>query len=282
MNYFRSHDLSKRRTARDLQVKRPLPRSVDERAAVLITAGASGIGRAIAERFDDAETRVFICDSDPSALENIRKGRPRIVGLLADVSDAHAVAGVFRRISDANASIHVLVNNAGVAGPRETIDRIEDEQWDRTIAVNLTGAFYCLREAARVMKQRRQGSIINISTSSVNSGLPNRTPYIVSKAGLMGLTRNAARELGPYNVRVNAVLPGYVDNARAANVTAAIAKERGTSVEEVRASALQFISMRTQIQPNDVAEMVFFLASPVARYISGQFIGVDGNQEWEG
>ena len=131
------------------------------------------------------------------------------------------------------------------------------------------------------MKAAGKGAIVNISTSSVRSGLPSRTPYIVSKFGLMGLTINAARELGPYNVRVNAVLPGYVDGPRSRAVAAALAAEQGVAVEAIRDRAVEFISMRTQVQPSDVAEMVWFLASPAARFVSGQFVGVDGNQEWE-
>jgi NAD(P)-dependent dehydrogenase (short-subunit alcohol dehydrogenase family) len=248
---------------------------------VLVTAGASGIGRVIAERFATGGMRVFVCDNDSAALDRCRNELPGITGIRTDVADPAAVQALFALILGVAGRVDVLVNNAGVAGPRAPIDEIDTNAWRRTLAVNLDGAFYCLREAARLMKVARQGAIVNISTSSVRCGLPSRTPYIVSKSGLMGMTLNAARELGPYGIRVNAVLPGYVDGPRANAVASALAAERGVPVENIHAEAVSFISMRSPVQPHDVAEMVWFLASPSARFVSGQFIGVDGNQEWE-
>jgi NAD(P)-dependent dehydrogenase (short-subunit alcohol dehydrogenase family) len=246
---------------------------------VLVTAGGAGIGRAIAERFCDEGASVHVCDVNERALGDLKAATRGINGHCTDVASATAVAALFEDIGPA---IDVLVNNAGIGGPRAPIDRIDTDDWSRTLDVNLSGAFFCLREATRRMKPLGKGCIINISTSSVRTALPNRTPYIVSKAGLMGLTHNAARELGPAGIRVNAILPGYIDNPRGAAITAAIAAERGIPVERVREDALRYISMRTMIDPTEVAAMAVFLASDEARHVSGQFIGVDGHQEWEG
>jgi NAD(P)-dependent dehydrogenase (short-subunit alcohol dehydrogenase family) len=246
---------------------------------VLVTAGGGGIGRAIAERFLLEGALVHVCDVDERALSDLKATRAAISGHLADVASASQVAALFQEIGP---TVDVLVNNAGIGGPRAPIEEIETEDWSRTLDVNLSGAFFCLREAARRMKPRGRGCVINISTSSVRTALPNRTPYIVSKAGLMGLTHNAARELGPAGVRVNAILPGYIDNARGAAITAAIARERGVTEATVRQENLRFISMRAMISPSEVASMAAFLASDEARHVSGQFIGVDGHQEWEG
>jgi NAD(P)-dependent dehydrogenase (short-subunit alcohol dehydrogenase family) len=175
----------------------------------------------------------------------------------------------------------VLVNNAGIGGPRAAIEDIDDDGWDRTIAVNLTGMFYCIREAARVMKPQKSGCIINISTGSVRTGLPMRLPYVASKQGVMGMTHNVARELGPFNIRCNAILPGLIDNARGRSLVARAAQEAGKSFEEAEAEMLKYISLRCWIDPLEIADTALFFASHAGRHISGQFLGVCGNIEWE-
>jgi NAD(P)-dependent dehydrogenase (short-subunit alcohol dehydrogenase family) len=123
--------------------------------------------------------------------------------------------------------------------------------------------------------------VINIATASVRTGLPGRMPYVASKQGVMGLTHNAARELGPDNIRCNAILPGLVDNARGRNLVAERAKDRGISAAEVEDDYLRYVSMRCWIDPAEVGDLAVFLASGQARHISGQFIAVDGHMEWE-
>jgi NAD(P)-dependent dehydrogenase (short-subunit alcohol dehydrogenase family) len=243
----------------------------------LVTAGAAGIGRAVADRLAAEGVETHVCDVSEAALREAAEASG-LRAHLADVASAAAVADLFAAIGP---RLDILVNNAGVAGPRAPIEAVEEADWRRTLDVNLTGAFLCLREAARRMKAAGRGSVINISTSSVRTGLPNRTPYVVSKAGLMGLTHNAARELGAFGVRVNAILPGYVDNPRGSALTAAIAAERGVGVETVRAETLRFISMRAMIDPEEVASVAAFLASDEALHVTNQYIGVDGNSEWE-
>jgi NAD(P)-dependent dehydrogenase (short-subunit alcohol dehydrogenase family) len=131
------------------------------------------------------------------------------------------------------------------------------------------------------MKAQRSGVILNVSTTSARTGLPNRLPYVASKVGVLGLTHNVARELGPWNIRCNAILPGLMDNPRGRDIIARLARERNTTDTAVEADFLAHISMRTWIQMSEVGEMAVFLASDRARHITAQQISVDGNAEWE-
>jgi NAD(P)-dependent dehydrogenase (short-subunit alcohol dehydrogenase family) len=248
---------------------------------VLVTAGGSGIGRAIAEKFLATGAQVLVCDISEEALQEVRQASPSIRTLLADVSVQNDVDRLFADIATTFGGLDVVVNNAGIGGGRASIDEISDEDWDRCMAVNITGAFRVARSAARLMKVARAGAVINISTGSVRTGLPFRTPYIVSKQGLMGLTQNLARELGPHNIRCNAILPGLIDNARGRSLVARAAEAAGKTVEETEAEWLKYISMRCWIDPDEVGDLAVFLASPAARHITGQFIGICGGVEWE-
>jgi NAD(P)-dependent dehydrogenase (short-subunit alcohol dehydrogenase family) len=248
---------------------------------VLVTAGGFGIGRAIAERFVAAGARVFVCDIADEALADIKAKQPAIGALRADVGDAAQVAALFAQVDSALGGLDVLVNNAGIGGPKAALDEIEISDWEATIRVNLSGTFYCTQQAARRMKAQRSGCIINISTASVRTGLPLRAPYVASKAGVQGLTHNTARELGPYNIRCNAILPGAIDNPRGHALVERRARELGIGVAEAEAQKLQYVSMRSRVSPEEVGDMCVFLASDGGRHVSGQMIGVCGNSEWE-
>jgi len=141
--------------------------------------------------------------------------------------------------------------------------------------------FLTIREAVPAMQQNRHGVIVNFSSMSTKTVMPFRLPYVASKAGFEGLTKALARELGPHKIRVNAILPGAIDNQRLKNVLSRIAEQDGRTVEDVEAESLQFVSMRTKIQPDEIADMVLFLCSDAARHVTGQLIGVDGNLERE-
>ena len=247
----------------------------------MVTAGGSGIGRAIAERFLAAGARVFICDIADEALADIKVKQPSIGSIRADVGDAAQVAVLFSHVNGVLGGLDVLVNNAGIGGPKAALDEIEIREWEATIRVNLSGTFYCTQQAARLMKPQRSGCIINISTASVRTGLPLRAPYVASKAGVQGLTHNTARELGPYNIRCNAILPGAIDNPRGHALVERRARELGVSITEAEAQKLQYVSMRSRVSPEEVGEMCVFLASDGGRHVSGQMIGVCGNSEWE-
>jgi len=249
--------------------------------AVLVTGGADSVGRVMAERFVARGDRVHICDVRPDALAATLAANPGIRGTLADVGDPAALARVVAEATAWLGDISVLVNNVGIGGPRAAIEDIALEDWDRSLAVNVTAMFHAMKLVIPGMKRRGGGAIVNFSSGSTRTRLPMRTAYVVSKFAVEGLTLNAARELGPFKIRCNAILPGMIDNARMQGIVAAKAHETGQTPEEVEAGYLRYISMRSKTQPSDLAGMVLFLASDAGRLISGELIAVSGNLEWE-
>ena len=247
----------------------------------LITGAGSGIGLAIAERFLEAGARVHIADISADALATAKAKFPALSISVADVGDPASVDNLFQEALAALGGLDVLVNNCGIAGPAGPLEECSVADWDRCITVNLSGMFYCLRHAVPVMKQQRSGVILNVSTTSARTGLPNRLPYVASKVGVLGLSHNVARELGPWNIRCNTILPGLMDNPRGRGIIARLARERGTTDAAVEADFLVHTSMRTWIQMSEVGDMAVFLASDRAKHITAQQISVDGNAEWE-
>ena len=247
---------------------------------VIVTAAGAGIGRAIAEAFCRNGARVHICDLSKASIKETLLTNPMMSGSVIDISKPDQVDTLFRDVIDSLGGVDVLVNNAGIGGPKAPLDEIEDDDWDLTIRVNLNGAFYCTKRAVKYMKEQRNGCIINISSASARTGLPFRAPYVASKVGLQGLTRNAARELGPYNISCNAILPGAIDNERGHMLIKKMAESKNQSIEEAEEKRLSYISMRTRINPSEIGDTAVFLANE-GRHISGQEIGVCGNSEWE-
>ena len=224
---------------------------------------------------------MHICDIDSVALETALKENSGISGTRCDVGNAADVARLFEDVEVSMGGLDVLVNNAGISGGNSPIEEIDVDEWRRTIDVNLNGMFYCVQNATPYMKEQKSGTIINISTVSVRTGMTNRLPYITSKQGVMGLTHNVARELGPWNIRCNAILPGLIDNTRGRAILSRKAEADGKTLEETEAEYLKYISMRCWIEPKEVGDLVVFLSSEKAKHISGQFIAVDGHMEWE-
>ena len=173
-----------------------------------------------------------------------------------------------------------MVNNAGIAGPTAPVEEIRLGDWERTLAVNITGPFLCARRAVPLLKQAGGGSIVNISSISGRLGLPLRSPYSASKWAVVGFTTTLAKELGPYGIRVNAVLPGPVAGERLKAVVEAKAKAIGVSYAELEEELLRSVSLRKKVTPQDVANMVVFLCSELGSCISGQAISVCGNTEY--
>lgn len=250
-----------------------------EGRGVVVTAGASGIGLAIAKGFQSVGARVAVLDIDTTALEAAR--RDGLTALPADMGRREAVLSAMAEASQALGCADVLVNNAGIGGPRAAIEDITEEDWRASIDVNLSGAFYAMQAVIPEMKARGAGIIINISTTAQRTALPMRTPYVVTKCALAGLARNAARELGPFGIRVNTILPGLINNARGRRLLERVAAAEGRSVEEVTDDAKKFISMRSVIAENEIADMAVFLASDRAAHVTAQEISVDGNLEWD-
>ena len=248
---------------------------------VIVTAGASGIGLAVAQAFLKQGAQVFICDVNPTVLEAVLADNKGLQGALADVGNPQQVEAFFQKAMAAMGGIDVLVNNAGIGGPKAAIEDIEYQDWDDCIRINLSGMFYCVKQVVPVMKQQGSGCIINISTGSAKTGLPYRLPYVASKVGVLGLSHNLARELGEFNIRCNTILPGLMDNPRGRGLVSRHAQETGQSEAEAEADFLKYISMRTWIQPSEIADAACFLASDAAKHITAQEIAVDGNIEWE-
>lgn len=248
---------------------------------IVVTGGADSVGRVIAERFHRAGARVHICDVRADALEATLAANPGMGGTLANVGDAADVERLFREARAGMGHVSVLVNNVGIGGPRAALEQVDDDDWRQTMAVNLNGVFYCMKQAIPDMKERRRGAIINFSTGSTRTRLPLRAPYVASKAAVEALTLNSARELGPYQVRCNAVLPGMINNERMRRIVQANADATGRTAEAVEQDYLKYISMRSKIEPDEIADLVLFLASDAARKVTGELIAVSGNVEWE-
>lgn len=246
---------------------------------VLITAGAGGIGRVMAETFADAGARVHICDVDTRAIDALRAARPAITSSVCDVSDLEQVDALFADVARHLGGLDVLINNAGIAGPTGKIEDISVEDWERCIAIDLNGIFYCTRLAMPMIKAAGGGSIINLSSTAGRLGFPLRSPYAAAKWAVVGLTQSLAMEAGPDKVRVNCIQPGIVEGDRIDRVAAAKAQAFGISIEEQKKRMVGDVSLRTMVSAQDIANMALFLASDAGKHVSGQSLPVCGNVE---
>lgn len=248
---------------------------------VLITGAASGIGAGIAQAFLQAGAQVFICDVDGSAIDEFTASHVGLHGCVADVGDPHQVDVVIERTRQALGGLDVLVNNAGISGPTGSIEELDPAQWERTVTTNLNSQFYFLRRAVPLLKETSErANIVTMSSVAGRLGYAFRTPYAATKWALVGLTKSLAIELGPSNIRVNAILPGVVQGERMDRVIAARAAALGITFEAMRDDYLRKISLRRMVTIDDIAAMTLFLTSPAAGNITGQAISVDGNVEY--
>ena len=244
---------------------------------VIVTAGATGIGRSIALAFAGSGARVFVCDIAALALSALRDEHPDIGTCVADVAVPDSVDNLFLKALDDLGGLDVLVNNAGISGPTVAVENLSIEDWDRTIAVDLSRMFYCTRLAVPRIKEAGGGSIINISSIAGRLGYPLRSHYSAAKWGVVGFTKSLAVELGPFNIRVNAVLPGVVEGQRVRQVVADRARARGIAPDEAMKQFVAPISLKRMVSSDEIADMVLFLATTSGRSISGQAISVCGD-----
>jgi len=244
---------------------------------VMITAGAAGIGLAIAKAFTDDGARVHICDVDGAALQAFATACPDARATRADVASLGDVDTFFDAAQSWLGGLDVLINNAGIAGPTGKVEDIDPQDWDRSLAININGQFYCTRRAVPLLKAAGGGSIINLSSSAGVMGFPLRTPYAASKWAVVGLTKSLSMELGESGIRVNAICPGAVAGPRIDRVIAADAEARGLPLETVRQSYLNQNSLREFIQPESIARQALFLCSSAGAQITGQALSVDGD-----
>jgi NAD(P)-dependent dehydrogenase (short-subunit alcohol dehydrogenase family) len=253
--------------------------AIEPGLVVLVTAGASGIGNAISKAFLDHGCHVHICDIDEKAIKKFLSENPTASASVTDVSNRKMVDALFMDLMKRYARLDVLVNNAGIAGPTAPLETITPEDWDSTIAVNLSGQFYCSRLAIPLLRAAGGGSIINIASSAALLGCPNRAPYVASKWAMVGLTKTLAMELGGEEIRVNAICPGSVAGPRIETVIQRDALERGKTADEIRKLYTHQTSLKRFIEPEEVASMAVFLASDLGKSISGQTLSIDGHTE---
>ncbi|NIL93930.1 MAG: SDR family oxidoreductase [Woeseiaceae bacterium] len=246
---------------------------------VLISGGASGIGRWIAKSFLDTGDNVHVCDSSQAMIDEFLGMYPGAGATLADITNPADVGRVFDDLISRHSRLDILVNNAGISGPIARVDDVDPDDWDHCIAVNLNGTFYMTRRAVPMLRNSENGSIVNIASTAGLFGVPLRSPYAASKWAMVGLTKTWAMELGPDNIRVNAVCPGCVSGPRIEAVIEKDARERNVSADTVRDVYLRQSSMRTFVSADEIAEAVQFLTSESAGKVSGQTIAVDGHTE---
>jgi NAD(P)-dependent dehydrogenase (short-subunit alcohol dehydrogenase family) len=246
---------------------------------VLVSAGASGIGAAIARRFLADGARVSVCDRDEAAIAELPDSQPGVDGVVADVSDGDDLARWVHAAVAEWGGVDVLVNNAGIAGPTARVEDIDPDAWRECLTVNLDSHFLLSRLVVPTMKAQGRGSIVNISSTAGLFGYGMRSPYAASKWAVIGLTKSMAVELGPFGVRVNAIAPGSVDGDRMRRVIEAESAARGVPPETVEREYAQSQSIPRFVKPAEIADMCAFLASPAAAMVNGQVIAVDGHTE---
>ncbi|MGF6931083.1 NAD(P)-dependent dehydrogenase (short-subunit alcohol dehydrogenase family) [Paraburkholderia sp. UCT70] len=246
---------------------------------VLVTAGAGGIGRAITEAFVAAGATVHVCDIDEAALEQIQAQLPRVTASVCDIADRAAASRMVAEAASALGGLDVLINNAGIAGPTASVADMDPDAWEAVLRLNLTGTFTVTQQAIAHLKQSRAGVILIMSSLAGRFGYPNRSPYATTKWGLIGFTKTLSRELGEFDIRVNAILPGAVEGPRIQQVLAGRASASGRSVAQEEAAALANQSVKHFVDPAEIGALAVFLASDAGRSISGQMIPIDGDSQ---
>ena len=238
---------------------------------VVVTAGAAGIGQAIATGFRQAGADVHVCDIDPAAVDAARAAG--FAAMLCDAADPDQSRAFFDAARADMGGFDVVIANAGIAGPTASIDDVDEAAWDRTLEVNLRGVYLAARYAAPDLIASR-GSFIALSSVAGRLGFALRSPYAASKWGVVGLIKSLAVELGPQGVRANAILPGIVKGPRIERVIAARAQQLGQSYAETEKQNLEKVALRRMVAPEDIAAMCLFLSSPGGANITGQALSV--------
>lgn len=247
---------------------------------VVVTAAGAGIGAEIARTFHGLGAKVFICDIAEERLAAMKSELPAIGTAVCDVSTSAEVDRFMDRAAEAMGGLTILVNNAGIAGPAKPVEEITDDEWNTTFAVNVAGQFYCARRAAPHLKANGGGSIVCMASVAGKFGFPLRSPYAASKWAVVGLMRSLSIELGKWNIRVNAILPGIVSGERNRQVFSARAAARGISYEEMSRLALASVSLKTMVDPAEIADLIVYVTSPAGRAVTGQSLSICGGTEW--
>ena len=243
---------------------------------MLVTAGANGIGLAIARGFVQSGAKVLVCDIDENSLRRTQDSLPGIMTAVADVSDEQSVERLFEQVDARLGGLDVMVNNAGIAGPTGAVEHLTLADWNRTLAVNITGQFLCARLAVPRLRRGKNASMINLSSAAGHLGFPGRSAYAASKWAVVGFTKSLALELAADGIRVNAILPGAVDGPRIRAVIAAKAESLCKPLEDIARVYESQAAMGSMVSVEDIANMVLFATGDYARHITGQELVVDG------
>ncbi|ELY50462.1 SDR family NAD(P)-dependent oxidoreductase [Natronolimnohabitans innermongolicus] len=242
-----------------------------------VTGGSQGIGQQIALELADAGASVAVAARGDGIYDTAdRIGEDRALPVETDVTDADSIVDSLERTADEFGGIDCVVNNAGIGGPHKPVEELPLEEWERTLEVNLTGAFLVCKHALPYLKESDQASLVNISSIAAKDPYPTRTPYSASKAGMIGFARDLAYEWGEYDITVNTVCPGAVEGERIERMIEKQAEHRDVSIDEARRQRITGkLPLDSIVDPGDIGAFVAFLASDRARNITAQDINID-------
>jgi NAD(P)-dependent dehydrogenase (short-subunit alcohol dehydrogenase family) len=247
-------------------------------ASAVVTGAGKGIGAAIARGLARKGAHVVVSGRQATTLasvcEEIRAEGGSADYCVGDVTDLDHLDTLMALAAGDRGVLDILVNNAGIAGPTAPLDDVTLEDWNATIAVNLTGVFLACKAALPFLRKSGHGKIVNIGSVTGKQPLPNRTPYAAAKLGVVGLTRTLAHEVGPDNISVNVISPWLVEGHRLDGVLSSMSKERGLTTDELRAELTEGTVFKRTVAESDVVEMTLFLCSPGANNVTGQDINV--------
>ena len=246
---------------------------------VLVTAGASGIGKEIARAFAAGGAKVCACDIDPQALDVAAREISGLETLVCDVSKRADIERMVAACIATLGGLDVLVNNAGIAGQTAPVEESDPDQWEAVIGVDVIGTFHVTRLCIPHLKKSAAGSIVMMSSVGGRFGYPNRSAYCTAKMGLIGFAKTLSRELGQYDIRVNAIAPGAVGGDRIERVLQGRAAAEHKPIEEIRAEAMSVQSLKRFVDPKDIAALILFLTSDAGKSISGQVLPIDNDAQ---
>ncbi|CDX16759.1 putative ketoacyl reductase [Mesorhizobium plurifarium] len=245
----------------------------------LVTGGGSGVGKAIAFALAEAGVNVTICGRREAALVEVAKENSRISWLAADVTNETEMAALHEKAEAARGPFDIVVANAGMAGSAPA-HKTALADWQRTLDVNLTGAFLTVKPALAGMLARKVGRIVFVASTAGLKGYAYVAPYVAAKHGVVGLMRALAAETAKSGVTVNAVCPGFVETEMLEESVQRIVEKTGRSADEVRANLAATNPQGRFVQPEEVASAVLWLCSDAARSITGQAISISGGETW--